>query len=131
MKIPVFFKSFAFFNIFCFSLNLVIQQIIVRGRFLFFFFDSRWQRSISICSLILSLFLINSCILISQSSQVSFGISSIPSMRKLFRLDLSSNSINFEDTSFGSKRSSSIPLILVSRCLTFSLILFISPSNWS
>ena len=113
-----------------FSSNLAIGQIIVRGRFWFYFFDSRRQRSISICSLTLSFFLINSCVLISQSSQISFGASPIPSMPKLFRLDLSSHSLNFEDTSFNSKRSSWIPLMHVSRCLIFSLILFISPSNW-
>ena len=48
-----------------------------------------------------------------QSLQASFGVSSIPSIRKLFCLDLSANSINFEDKSFVFKRSSSIPLMLV------------------
>ena len=105
----VFLKSLAFFKIF------VSREIIVDGRFWFFFLNSRWQRSVSICSFILSLLLINSRILISQSSQVLFSVSAIWRIRKLFRLDLSSNSINFEDTSFGSKRSSSIPLILFFR----------------
>ena len=108
-------EKFPFFNIFCFFLNLVIRQIIVYGLFWFFFLDIQWQRSISICSFILSLFLINSCNLISKSSQVLFGVSSIPFICKLFSLDLSSNYINFEDTSFGSKRSFLIAMVSCSR----------------
>ena len=100
-------------------------------RFWFFFLDSRCQWSISICSFILCLFLTNSCNLITQSSQVSFCVSVKLSIHKLFRLDLPSSSINFEESSFGSKRSSSIPLMPVSKFLMFCLILFIFLSHWS
>ena len=48
-----------------------------------------------------------SCTLRSQSSQVSLGSSARPSKRRLLRQDLSSNSVSFFNTSFGSKRSSS------------------------
>ena len=46
-----------------------------------------------------------SCIFCSQSSQVSLGSSVRPSKRRLLSQDLSSNSIRFFGTSFGSKRS--------------------------
>ena len=44
------------------------------GRLQFFFLDSRWQRSVSIFSFILSFSLIYSCILVSESTQVLFGV---------------------------------------------------------
>ena len=68
----------------------VILEIIVRGRVGSFFFGViRWQRSISIFSSI-PIFILNiSCTFISHSSQVSFDVSTIPSIRLLFLLDLS------------------------------------------
>ena len=116
---------------FCFFSNLVMWQIIVYRRFYFFILHRRQQQSISICSFILALLLINSCISILQSSKVSFIVSLITFIRKLFCLDPSSNCINFQDMSFGSKISSSISLILVPNFVMFSLILFISSSKWS
>ena len=89
----------------------------------------QWQRSISISSVISNLFLIIFLTSSSQFSQVSFGVSGMPSIRTLFRLDLSSSSVNFSITKVGSKRSSSISLRSVWTFL-ISFFTFAKPS-WS
>ena len=89
----------------------------------------RWQGSISISSVISNLFLIIFLTSSSQFSQVSFGVSGMPSIRTLFRLDLSSSSVNFSITKVGSKRSSSISLRSVWTFL-ISFFTFAKPS-WS
>ena len=100
INIPVSFSFFAFWRIFCLSLKRRNLQTIVRGRDLLRF-PKRWHRSISMLPSISNLLKRTSCAF--RSSHVSLGSSVRPSKRQ----DLSSNSISFFDTSFGSKRWSS------------------------
>ena len=104
INIPVSFSFFAFWRIFCLSLKRRNLQTIVRGRDLLRF-PKWWHRSISMLPSISNLLRRTSCAF--RSSQVSLGSSVRPSKRRLLRQDLSSNSISFFDTSFGSKRWSS------------------------
>ena len=126
------FKTFALIKIFCFSLNFVNLEIIVRGRVGSLFFGViRWQRSTSIFSLI-PIFILNiSCTFISHSSQVSLGVSTIPSMRMLFLLDLSSSSIRFLFILGYPSIFCLISLTALSRSLLLVLIVFSSSSYWS
>ena len=116
------------FNIFAFSRTLPLSlerknvQTTVRG-FDFFPWNLplRWQRFISISSVISYLSLIIFLTSSSQFSQDSFGVSGMPSIRTLFHRDLSSSLVNFSITKVRSKRSPSIPLRSV---WTFSISFF-------
>ena len=126
IKIPVSFKHLAHFKIFCLSLNLVTLQNTVREQFWFleeFICSDIWFRFVQIMPKFTS---ISSFTRASDSPYVSFGFSSIPSIRKLFLLDRSSNSISFEETYFGSRRSCWTSLMFLSKSLRSFFILFFS-----
>ena len=83
----------------------------------------RWQRSISISSVISNLFLV---IFITSSlkfSQVLLYVSGMPSIRILLSRDLSSSHVNFSMAKVGCKRSSTVSLRSVSTFLISFLTL--------
>ena len=119
----VFHIFFALFKLRCLSLNLLSLHTTVRGR-------SRYRPVFVLrgpihwhLSIFMSLSIPNlSAILgfFSHASHVSLGSSFIPSIRRLFLRDLSSNSINFADTLSAFNKSSSMALTSV-----FILFLFL------
>ena len=121
---PVFFSFFALFKMRCLSLNLLSLQTTVRGRSRFwpvFVLRGPILRHLSI-STSLSIPILSamiSWIFFSHASHVSLGSSFIPSIRRLFLRDLSSNSTNFADTSSAFNRSSSMALTSVFKFFLF------------
>ena len=130
IKIPVSLKHLAHFKIFCLSLNLVTLQNTVREQFWFLeefiYSDIWWHLSNSIVLVMPKFTSISSFTRASHSPYVSFGFSSIPSIRKLFFLDRSPNFISFEETYFGSRRSCWTSLMFLSKSLRSFFILFFS-----
>ena len=131
---PVSLSFFALFKICCLSLNLLNQQMIVRGcpwcwpdwlRDL-----TGWYLSISTSVTKPKLFFRTSWTFSSHVFYVSFGFSWKPSIRRLFLWDLSSSSTSFAETSSGSKRSFSIDLMLFSNLVMSFFTFPNSSSSW-
>ena len=119
---PVFFSFFALFKMRCLSLNLLSLQTTVRGRSRFWpVFVLRgpilWHLSISMSLIFPTYLQWYLGFFFSHASHVSLGSSFTPSIQRLFLQDLSSNSINFADTSSAFNRSSFMALTSVFKFL--------------
>ena len=122
---PCFPGFFALFKICCLSLNLLSLQTTVHSRSLFCFRRHYSLTSINFYATLYSQ-LIRKDILdfFSHACHVSLGSSFITSTRRLFLRDLSSNLINFADTSSAFNRSFSM-------ALNYGFRFFISFFTWN
>ena len=114
---PVFFSFFASFKIRCLSLyllNMKQRYVIGPDLGLFFFTRPYSVTSINFYVTLYSQFIRNDILdFFLHASHISLSSSFIPFIQKLFLRDLSSNSINFTDTSSTFKISSSMDLTSV------------------
>ena len=104
------FLVFSHFEELCVNLWNVktYRQLSVVLIFFFFNLPIWWQQSVVISSVISNLLLIIFINSPSQIAWVSHDVSGMPTIWKLFRWGLSSNSVNFSMAILGSKKSSSI-----------------------
>ena len=84
-----------------------LQTIVLGLDWFFLNLPVWWQRSNSISAVIPNSSFVILWTFSSQTSHVSFGVSSTPLILRLFRRDQSSNSISFSVTKSRSRRSSS------------------------
>ena len=125
------FNFFAFRKTLCLYLELKNLQSTFRGFDLFIWnLPMRWQRSISISSVISNLFLVIFITCSLKFSQVLLHVSEMPSIRILLRRDLSSSHVNFSMTKVGCKRSSTVSLRSVSTFLISFLTLATLPLSY-